>query len=314
MHITLLSFYSGHVDRGVEVYAQELKQWLPHHQVDIISANHIGSASHTYQILKFTQKALVRLEADPPDILYPLNNRWQSILCKLFCLRHKTKLVLGGHSGLGWDDKLNLWLFPDVFICFTRAQEKWAKKVNPFAKTVVIPHGVDINKFSPVGPKAELNLPRPIFLTVSAPHKNTQFTLAAVAQTKASLFVLGSAGTIVPHNQIDQYYRAADAFILASSPAEAFGIAYLEAMACNLPVVATDDPIRREIIGPAGLFVADPQSDYSHVLKQALETKWGNKPRQQALKFSWNKIIDRYDQVFNSLLGADKKLLTHKPV
>ena len=111
-----------------------------------------------------------------------------------------------------------------------------------------------------------------------------------------------------------QYYRAADSFVLASTPAEAFGLVYLEAMACNLPVIATDDPIRREIIGDAGLFVANSQDDYSHVLKQVLETKWSNKPRQQALKFSWNKIIDRYDEVFNSLLSAYTKLLTHKPV
>lgn len=303
MHLTLLSFYSGHVDRGVEVYAQELKQRLSYHQVDIISANHIGSASHTYQILKFTQKALAQLEADPPDILYPLNNRWQSILCKLFCLRHKTKLVLGGHSGLGWDDKLNLWLFPDVFICFTRAQEKWAKAVNPFVKTVVIPHGVDINQFSSAGAKAKISLPKPIFLTTATGNeKNLQFTAAAAARIKASLFVLGSAGTIVPHDQIDQYYRAADVFVLTSSPAEAFGIVYLEAMACNLPVVATDDPIRREIIGPAGLFVTNPRNDYSHVLKQALEVKWGSLPRQQALKFSWDKIIPQYEKLLQSIL------------
>lgn len=243
-----------------------------------------------------------QLEADPPDILYPLNNRWQSILCKLFCWRHKTKLVLGGHSGLGWDDKLNLWLFPDVFICFTRAQENWAKKVNPFVKTVVIPHGVDIDKFSPTGPKAKLNLPRPIFLTVT---KNATLTIPT-----GSLFILQH----IPHAQMAQYYRAADAFILTSTPAEAFGLVYLEAMACNLPVVATDDPIRREIIGPAGLFVTNPQNDYSHVLKQVLETKWGSKPRQQALKFSWDKIAHQYEATFNSLLSTDKKLLTHKPV
>lgn len=290
MRLTLLSFYSGHIDRGVEVYSQELKRYLLAHRIDIISAPKVDwTKDFTSQIARFTNQALRQLEADPPDILYPLNNRWQSILCKLFCLRHKTKLVLGGHSGLGWDDKLNLWLFPDVFICFTHAQEKWAKKVNPFVKTVVIPHGVDIDKFSPTGPKAKLNLPRPIFLTVT---KNATLTIPT-----GSLFILQH----IPHAQMAQYYRAADAFILTSTPAEAFGLVYLEAMACNLPVVATDDPIRREIIGPAGLFVADPQSDYSHVLKQALETKWGNKPRQQALKFSWDKIISLYEQALNQV-------------
>src|SRR3989338_1741108 len=157
MRVTLLSFYSGHIDRGVEVYAQELKRRLSSHlQIDIISAPRINwKGNFSGQIAHFTRQALNQLESHPPDILYPLNNRWQSILCKVFCLRHKTKLILGGHSGLGWDDKLNLWLFPDVFICFTHAQEQWAKSVNPWAKTVVIPHGVDIDKFYPTGTKAK---------------------------------------------------------------------------------------------------------------------------------------------------------------
>lgn len=309
MRLTLLSFYSGHIHRGVEVYAQELKRYLPAHEVDIISAAKINwTKNFTSQIATFTKHALTQLAHNPPDILYPLNNRWQSILCKLFCLRHKTKLVLGGHSGLGWDDKLNLWLFPDVFICFTRAQEKWAKTVNSFVKTVVIPHGVDLRQFTPHGPKAKLNLPRPIFLTVP---KNVAQTTQAVSNLKTgSLFILKN----ILHHKIDQYYRAADAFILASSPAEAFGIAYLEAMACNLPVIATDDPIRREIVGNAGLFVSNPHADYSRILQQILATNWGNKPRQQALQFSWNRIISQYNNLFSSLLGADKKLLTHKPV
>ena len=308
MRITLLSFYSGHIDRGVEVYAQDLKRYLPAHRVDIISAPKINwTKDLSRQIARFTSQALRQLETDPPDILYPLNNGWQSLFSKFFCLRHKTKLVLGGHSGLGWDDKLNLWLFPDVFICFTHAQEQWAKTVNPLIKTTVIPHGVDLRQFTPHGPKAKLNLPHPIFLTVSAPHKNIQDTIAAVAQlNQGSLLVLGSVGTTVPHNIIDQYYRAADVFTLASSPSEAFGISYLEAMACNLPVVATDDPIRREIIDSAGLFIENPHriAEYATTLKAAAETSWGNKPYHQAQKFSWDTVANQYETAFSKLLAA----------
>ncbi len=309
MHLTLLSFYSNHINRGVEVYATALKQHLSgYHQVDIISAPHVNwQQNFTWQIAQFTRQTLNHLESDPPDILYPLNNRWQSILSKFFCLRHKTKLVLGGHSGLGWDDKLNLWLFPQVFICFTRAQEQWAKKINPWVKTTVIPHGVNLHQFTPHGPKAKLSLPRPIFLTVSAPRKNLQATITAVAQlNQGSLLVLGSAGTTVAHEKIDQYYRAADVFVLTSSPAEAFGISYLEAMACNLPVVATDDPIRREIIGPAGILIKNPHDpiEYSRGLHQAITTNWGHRPSRQAAKFSWDKIARQHEKIFNQILTA----------
>ena len=74
-------------------------------------------------------------------------------------------------------------------------------------------------------------------------------------------------------------------------------------MACNLPAVATDDPIRREIIGDAGVFVKDPHNliSYSQALQTALQIKWGDKPRHQALKYSWEKTIPLYEKLFKSL-------------
>ena len=81
-------------------------------------------------------------------------------------------------------------------------------------------------------------------------------------------------------------------------PWEAFGIVYVEAMASGLPVVATDDENRREIIGDAGLFV-DPENieEYAQTLGKALKTDFGEKPRQQAKKFSWDKIASQYEQI-----------------
>ena len=59
----------------------------------------------------------------------------------------------------------------------------------------------------------------------------------------------------------------------------------VEAMASGLPVVATDDPIRREIVGDAGLFV-DPTdtNKFANTIEKALNTNWGEKPRKQAEK------------------------------
>src|SRR3989344_4727978 len=202
MRLSVLSFYSGYVHRGVEVYAQNLKKYLSNHQIDIISAPKINwHQSFTRQIAQFTRQALSQLEFNPPDIIYPLNNGWQSILAKIFCLRHKTKLVLAGHSGLGWDDKLNLWLCPDMFICFSQAQARWAKSVNPRTRIKVIPHGVDLEKFNPQVKPKKLPFKKPIFVTVSAlspqgragdSQKNIELTIQAMAKLKnASLLLLG---------------------------------------------------------------------------------------------------------------------------
>ena len=104
------------------------------------------------------------------------------------------------------------------------------------------------------------------------------------------------------NDKMPDIYNLADVFTLASKPFEAFGMVLIEAMACGLPVVATDDPIRREIVGDAGLFV-DPTSvgSYTKALKEALNTKWGNKPRLQATKFGWENIAKAYEELINSL-------------
>jgi len=73
-------------------------------------------------------------------------------------------------------------------------------------------------------------------------------------------------------------------------------------MATGLPVVATNDPIRHEIVGDAGILV-DPTNteEYAEALQKALDTNWGNKPRKQAEKFSWDEIAEKYDNLFKEL-------------
>ena len=98
-------------------------------------------------------------------------------------------------------------------------------------------------------------------------------------------------------------YGLANLFTLAPDVSEAFGIVYLEALSSGLPVVAIDDDIRREIIGDAGIFV-DPINikHYANAINDALNRYWGNKPREQAEKFGWHEIANKYETVFSDLI------------
>lgn len=351
MHITILSFYSGQVERGVEVYVSELAERLsPLHEVKIINANNLpfkikpytGNENpllrHLYldrtsRTIKHATKVVLRnLVNNLPDAMYPVNNGWQSILAKKFCAQHNTKLILAGHSGPGWDDRVNLWLKPDAFITFSEAQFKWARGVSKKMNLKAIPHAVDTEKFSPAKSPLNLNLEKPIFLSVSALNKqsrgretkkNVEATIRAVSKlAKGSLLLLGTGNDekkidelgkkvlgnryhreIVSHNIIEQYYQAADVFALASSASEAFGLVYLEALACNVPVVTIDDNLRREIVGPAGILIKNPNNiaEYVGALETAAKKKWDNLPRTQALKYSWENSIQKYNELLEAL-------------
>ena len=57
----------------------------------------------------------------------------------------------------------------------------------------------------------------------------------------------------VPHDQVGDYYRAADLFTLASLT-EGFGRVFLEALIYGLPVIAHDHPVMRFVLASEGIF------------------------------------------------------------
>ncbi len=233
-------------------------------------------------------------------------------------------MVISGQSGKGWDDRVNLWMLPDAFVALSSRLKNWAKNVNPFTESYYIPNGVDLKNFKPVGVKKDFGFKSPIVLVVGALNneKRIELVINAVAQMgNTSLLVVGVGSlknklekmgaemlgdrfklTHAKFEDLPESYRTADVFTLPSPWYRSFEIVFTEAMATNLPVVANDDPIRREIVGDAGLFV-DPTDvdEYASALQKALDTNWGNKPRKQAEKFSWDKIAEQYEKLFKEL-------------
>ena len=308
MKIIFISRFQGKVERGVENYAAELAQRL--------------TKSHKVKILTSTWQLIGR----KPDIIYPINGYWQSLDCRIYSWIIGAKLVLGGHAGIGRDDKWNLFMFPDLFIAFSQKGYDWAKKVNPFVKIVKIHHGVNLEQFSPDIKPIKLNLGKPIFVTAAnlVQYKRVQQVIKAVAELKkGSLLILGDGPLEkkidelgnkllrphrylrlkVSHDQMTKYLNACDVFTLVSEESEAFGLVYLEALACNLPVVATDDSLRRELIGDAGLFIKNPEDSqgYARALEVAANTDWGDKPVKRAKKFDWEKTASRYLEEFGGI-------------
>ncbi|MEM8829586.1 MAG: glycosyltransferase [Cyanobacteria bacterium P01_G01_bin.19] len=207
-------------------------------------------------------------------------------------------------------------LKPDCFIVPNPTAAKYVKDLAPDRSLKIIPHGIDTTEFSPLGEAKIVGLLKPVILCVAPLERdgNSRIELAIEAVSRlprASLLICGEGSDrdyfqalgerllgkarfqikTFAYAQMPQVYRSADVFTLPSI--EAFqGLAYLEAMACGLPVVATDDSVRRYLIGGAGITCDVTDIDvYAKSLQTALERHWfAEKPEQNAQRFSWHEV------------------------
>ncbi|MDO8638926.1 MAG: glycosyltransferase family 4 protein [Candidatus Daviesbacteria bacterium] len=313
LRIAFLCRDFGTVHRGVETYVLELSKRLSiNHEVTILSG------VDAYSFLKMVKGGF--------DLIIPTNGRTQSLKASLGRIIGNYKTIVSGQSGIGKDDIWNITLTcPDIYVALTEAEFLWAKKWAWKSKVVKIPNGVNLGKFSPKGERVDLDLPKPVVLSVGVLdwYKHHERVIEAMNKVeKGSLLIIGvgpekekllnlgkkllDKGRLkiisTSFEEMPKYYRSADLFTLPSWDREAFGIVYIEAMASGLPVVAPNDLVRREIVGNAGILVNTENSDqYAKVIITALNKKWENIPRQQAEKFSWDKIVNQYENLFEEM-------------
>lgn len=344
MKIAFLNIYNGIVQRGSEVFVDELATQLAKFaQISVYQSGTIKNSSYKsivvkgipfttllydFWVLIFTLKCLPSLWKNKYNWIIPVNGRFQPVICRILRLIRGSKILITGHAGVGMEDRINISLGnPDVFVALTPAAYSFAKNISMGVKVIFIANGVNIRKFYPGAKKTNISLKKPIILCVSAllPYKRLDLLIKAAAKLKSvSVLIIGSGPlqnqlerlglkllkdrfkliNYIPHDKIAAYYRAADIFTLPSRISEAFGLVYLEAMACNLPVVAPDDKNRRRIIGNGGLYCNPQDTDqYANTLYRALNTDFDFKPRKQAEKYSWQKISIEYKDVFENKLN-----------
>lgn len=310
MKIAFLSRHQKTLQRGAENFVSELSKRLSGDiDADIFADKDADDLS--------------KVITGGYDIVIPVNGRLQSFKASLARLTGKYKLLITGHSGIGRDDLWNIAVCkPDVFVALTDRMANWAKKWAWGSRVVKIPNGIDLERFTPLGEKMNLGLPKPVILSAGAltwyKHhekviravKNGSVLIAGEGAEKAKLEKIGKnllggrfkiAG--FDYKDMPKVYRSADLFTLPSWDREAFGLVYLEAMACGLGVVAPDDESRREIIGSGGLLFAD-EKNYAETLEKALGLKWKDKARAQAEKFSWDKAAKEYEKLMFDMIKA----------
>ncbi|MDJ0796523.1 MAG: glycosyltransferase [Calothrix sp. MO_167.B12] len=276
-----------------------------------------------------------RLLREPADLIFPLNDYGGLAMASVVRKILGTPILFKAHTGLTGGGKSlvrSMRFNPDHLVVFSNTMAEFVRGVNPHQSTTVIANGVDIDWFKPSGDRIEHGLGKPLVLCVASlnrrDHKRVELAIRAVARLpQVSLMIAGDgpdreyfqtlgeellgsdrfAIKTFPFNQMPEVYRCADIFTLPSLD-EPFGQAYIQAMACGLPVVATDDEIRSDIVGDAGILCDVTQLDiYADAIAKVLKSNWQEKARENALRFSWDAIAKSYYDVIVKTINQSKK-------
>ncbi len=209
----------------------------------------------------------------------------------------------------------------------------------PMAKRAVIHHGIDPIRFT-ASPAAAPH-PRPYVLSVSSIYRYKNFVRLIEAWTLLArrradlpdLVIVGDdvdpdysaqmraareaahdlqeririVGT-VPYAEIPAWYRGAQLFVFLSY-LETFGHPLLEAMAADVPVIAADIPVSREVAGDAALYVPhDDVAALADAMAHGLDDAEFRKRavalgQERVARFTWDASARAHLALFDELVN-----------
>jgi phosphatidylinositol alpha-mannosyltransferase len=131
-------------------------------------------------------------------------------------------------------------------------------------------------------------------------------TLAPATRARVRLL-----GTLSRH-ELTAEFATADVFVASATHGESFGVVLLEAMAAGLPVVASNLSGYREVLrdGCDALLVPPGDaralaSSIGCILRSAdLARRLGSAGRARAMNFSWTRIAEMVEQVYDEVTAA----------
>jgi len=216
-------------------------------------------------------------------------------------------------------------------------------------KIQVIPGGVDLNKFAPAGDRdkirKQLDIPlnKIVLLTVRnlvqrMGLENLIIAFNELKEQKAEIhLVIGGEGGLkdslkaltkrlgfedyiqfvgfISEQQLPNYYRAADIFVLPTKELEGFGLVTLEALASGLPVLGTPVGGTKEILGNFDsnfLFKGTDPNSIAELILENYHLITNSPQRWEEIShrcrnfveqnYSWEKNIDALEELFAKTL------------
>ena len=108
-----------------------------------------------------------------------------------------------------------------------------------------------------------------------------------------------------------QLLNSATVFCSPALFGESFGIVLLEAMACNVPTLAGDNPGYRSVLKPqVDVSLVNPKHTHEFAQKleallfdEALRKQWKQWAQQYVSQFAYDKVVDQYEALYKELVG-----------
>ena len=206
-----------------------------------------------------------------------------------------------------------------------------ALKSAPQKEIGVIYNGIDINEFFPDYAKKDKNKFTVICVSRVTPRKGIRFLVQAVEKLSKKydnlrLIVVGDGNERdslenlvqevglkekiaftgpIPHENVGEYYNKSDIFALPSFN-EGMSNTMLEALACGLPLIATNTGGAEELVkdGVNGFIVKMSDAEdlaekiEKFLINKELEEKMGKESRLLAEKMSWSAVAKKYADLY----------------
>lgn len=220
------------------------------------------------------------------------------------------------------------WRAADTVIADSKAVADELAALPNAPRTIVPIHlGVDRARFSPqkeepdarVLDRYELNEPFILFVGTREPRKNLETILRAHASARSkgfnvTLAIAGRYGWMadrtfessgvrwldyVEEDHLPSLYRGAQA-VIAPSFYEGFDLPTMEALACGTPVLASDIPVHREVLGNSAVFIPpyDIRTWEDALMKQSASRRiLSNAPIRE-----WDQTAQKTLAVYESIL------------
>ena len=328
MRICLIGEYSGHLDEGMRKLSSQLaEQMSREHEIKALD---IGGIYHR-QFWK-------DLRSFSPQIVHYIHGPSIGSLVTMkvisLCNGNAKTVVSATHPDLPRPVRGLIRLFkPDLVL--TQSCDIEQMFIEHGCRTTFVPTGVDTGQFRPVSADAKQGLRKKygideekfIVLHVGSVRRERNVLLLGDLQGSGLQVVLiGSGSTGVEQDvllqlkergclvrtdyfeNVEEMYALSDCYVFPTQKRIAAiesPLSVLEAMACNLPVIATPFGALPRLFQPGdGLFFAESKQGIMDSLESIKGGAVKVNTRQKVVQYDWVKVVSKLEGIYADICGG----------